>query len=282
MNRLELLAQEHLALPLAQFLLDLRLDVFLRFEQADLALHVHQHAAQTLFHRERLEQSLLLGHRQFDVTGYEIGELAGVVDRVEHLMHHFFGQATLLTQLGGTLTRLLVERLEGGILEVERHHLLSGDDHRLEVTVDFGVVQCGGALLTLQQELNTAQSALDLADAGNDARREENVRRRLFRVVALGDRKDEPISLEGRFDGSQGAGAARRNRSGDAGEHDRPAQWQDGKRLTLTHDVRSCLEEEYRQPKGTIRTVWFTPSRQGLQLFPDLVTYGLPIACRDG
>jgi hypothetical protein len=25
----------------------LRLDVFLRFEQADLALHMHQHAAQT-------------------------------------------------------------------------------------------------------------------------------------------------------------------------------------------------------------------------------------------
>ena len=48
LDRLELLAQEHLALPLAQLLLDLRLDVLLRLEHADLALHVDQHAAEPL------------------------------------------------------------------------------------------------------------------------------------------------------------------------------------------------------------------------------------------
>ena len=55
LNGLQLLAQEHLALSFAQLFLDLRLDVFLRFEQADLALHVHEHATQALFHRERLQ-----------------------------------------------------------------------------------------------------------------------------------------------------------------------------------------------------------------------------------
>ena len=55
-DRLELLAQEHLALPLAQLLLDLRLDVLLGLEHPDLALHVHQHAAQPLLDREGLEQ----------------------------------------------------------------------------------------------------------------------------------------------------------------------------------------------------------------------------------
>jgi hypothetical protein len=39
-----LLAQEHLALPLAEFLLHLRLDLFLRLEHPDLALHVDEHA----------------------------------------------------------------------------------------------------------------------------------------------------------------------------------------------------------------------------------------------
>ena len=163
-------------------------------------------------------------------------------------MHHFLGQAALLAQLGGTLARLLVKRFERGVFEVEWHHLLGGDDHRLEISVHFGVLQRRGALLALQEQLNTAQTALDLTDAGDDARREKNVRRRLFGVVALGDGKDEPIALERRFNGSQGAGAARRDRCGDAGEHDRPAQRQDGKRLALTHDVRSCLEEDYRQP----------------------------------
>jgi hypothetical protein len=48
LDGLELFAQEHLTLTLAQFLLDLRLDVFLRFQQADLALHVHEHATEPL------------------------------------------------------------------------------------------------------------------------------------------------------------------------------------------------------------------------------------------
>ena len=48
LDGLELLAQEHLALPLAQLLLDLGLDVLLRIEHADLALHVHQHPAEPL------------------------------------------------------------------------------------------------------------------------------------------------------------------------------------------------------------------------------------------
>ena len=61
LNRLELLAEIHLALPLAQLFLDLRLDLFLRFEQPDLALDVHEHATESLLDAQRLEQSLLLG-----------------------------------------------------------------------------------------------------------------------------------------------------------------------------------------------------------------------------
>ena len=56
LDRLDLLAQVHLALPLAELFLDLRLDLFLRLEQADLALHVHEHAAQPLLDAQRLEQ----------------------------------------------------------------------------------------------------------------------------------------------------------------------------------------------------------------------------------
>jgi hypothetical protein len=61
LDRLELLAQVHLALALAELLLHLRLDLLLRLEQADLALHVHEHAAQALLDGQRLEQSLLFG-----------------------------------------------------------------------------------------------------------------------------------------------------------------------------------------------------------------------------
>ena len=91
LNRLELFAQKHLALTLAQLLLDLRLDILLRLHESDLALHVHQHPAQPILHRQRLEQSLLLRHRQLDVAGHKVRETPGVVDRVEHLVHDFFG-----------------------------------------------------------------------------------------------------------------------------------------------------------------------------------------------
>ena len=61
LDRLHLLAQVHLALPLAQLFLDLRLDLLLRLEHADLALDVHEHAAQPLLDAQRLEQALLFG-----------------------------------------------------------------------------------------------------------------------------------------------------------------------------------------------------------------------------
>src|SRR2546422_5758408 len=53
-DRLQLLAQQHLALPLAQLLLDLRLDLLLSVEDADLALHLNEHAPQALLDRQDL------------------------------------------------------------------------------------------------------------------------------------------------------------------------------------------------------------------------------------
>src|SRR5438105_1955990 len=60
-DRLHLLAQEQLPLALAQLLLNLRLDVLLSVEHADLTLHVHQHPAQPLLDLEGFEQRLALG-----------------------------------------------------------------------------------------------------------------------------------------------------------------------------------------------------------------------------
>ena len=89
LDRLELLAQVHLALALAQLFLDLRLDVFLRLEQPDLTLHVDQDAAQPLLDAQRLEQSLLFRNGQLDVAGDQVGEAARVGDGVEDLVNDF-------------------------------------------------------------------------------------------------------------------------------------------------------------------------------------------------
>src|SRR6185312_9771450 len=73
-NLLELLPQEHLPLTLAQLLLDLRLDVLLRVEHADLPLDMDQDPAQPLLDREGLEQGLSLRRGDIDVAGYEVGK----------------------------------------------------------------------------------------------------------------------------------------------------------------------------------------------------------------
>ena len=95
---------------------------------------------------------------------------------------------------------------------------------------------------------------------------------RLFGVVALGDGEDQPVALDGVLDGAQRAGSPGRNRCGDAGEHDRPAKWQDGESLALAHVERSCRKRIDAHQSGTFHTIGFTPSRQGLQLFPDRLT----------
>src|SRR5262249_59904099 len=78
LDRLELLAQVRLALPPAQLLLDLLLDVLLGGEDVDLSLHVDEDSPQPLFDRQGLEQRLPLGSRNVDVTGDEVREPAGL------------------------------------------------------------------------------------------------------------------------------------------------------------------------------------------------------------
>ena len=124
LDRLELLAQVELALPVAELLAHLGLDVLLRVEHRELALDHHQDAAQPLLDRQRLEQRLALGGRELGVAGDQVGQPAGVLDVGQHLLDHFLGQAGALAQLGGALAQLAGERDEGGIVGVERRHLL--------------------------------------------------------------------------------------------------------------------------------------------------------------
>jgi hypothetical protein len=56
------------------------------------------------------------------------------------------------------------------------------------------------ALLTLQQKLHAAEAALNLTDSRNDAHRVQDIRCRLFGVVALRDCEHETVALEGRLD----------------------------------------------------------------------------------
>ena len=111
-----------------------------------------------------------------------------------------------------------MERDEGRVVLVDRLHLLDRHHDGAEVAVGRGVLERRRALLALEQELHAAEAALDLADAGDDAHRVEDVRRRLVGVVALRDGEDEPVALERGLDGAQRSRPAGGDRRGEARE----------------------------------------------------------------
>ena len=119
LNRLHLLAQQHLALALAQLLLDLGLDVVLRVRDGDLSLDVHEHPAQPVFDRQHLEELLAFERLDVEVAGDEVRQLPGLGDSLENLFHHILGKAGFLAQLRGTLARLAVQGDEGRIVGVQ-------------------------------------------------------------------------------------------------------------------------------------------------------------------
>ena len=118
-DRFHLLAQEHLALPLAQLFLDLRLDALLRVDHADLPLHMHQHAPHPLLDGEGFEQRLAFGRLDLEIAGHQVGEPARLRHALEHLLHDVFRKSGLLPQLGGALPRLPIQGDERAIVRLQ-------------------------------------------------------------------------------------------------------------------------------------------------------------------
>src|ERR1700738_4945498 len=106
-----MLAEIHCPRTLSHLFLDLRFDVFLSFQQPDLALHVDENAAKPLFDAERLEETLFLGNRQIDVTGIEIGKTARLGNGIENLVNDFLGESAAVAELSGSVARPLLARI---------------------------------------------------------------------------------------------------------------------------------------------------------------------------
>ncbi len=229
LNRLELLAQIHLALALPQLLLHLRLDLLLGLEQADLPLDVHEHPAEPLLDAQRLQQPLLLRDAQLDVAGHQVGEAPRLRHGVQHLADHLLRQPPLLSELGRPLAQFLVQRLERRVVFVEGTHLLRRHHDRRHVSaLGRRVLHRRRALLSLQEQLHAPQAALDLPDARDHPHRVQDVGGRLIHVFPLRDREDETLLLERCLDRAQSPRSARGNRCRAPGEDRRAAKRQDG------------------------------------------------------
>ncbi len=236
LNGLELLAEEHLPLPLAQLLLHLGLDVLLGIENADLALHVDQRLPEPLLDAERLQQPLALSRGDVDIPGYQVGELAGLVDAGQHLLNHLVGKPRLLTQLGGPDPCLPMQRHERGIFRIERQHLLGLAHDGLEISLAVAVVDRDPAPLAVQQQLHPRQASLELPDPGDGPDRVEDVGAHALDVLTLGHGEDQSLGSRQRgLDGPERGRPARADRRGDAREQHDLTQRQDRQSQTFTH-----------------------------------------------
>ena len=258
LDGLQLLAQVHLPLAVAQLLLNLRLDRRLGVEHADLTLDADQHPPQPLLDRERLEQPLPLGRRQLRVAGDQVGELSGVVDVVEHLLDHLFGQTGLPAQLRGPLSRFAVEPDERRIVRVERLHLLGFAHDRLEIAVRLADLHGDSAVLAADDELGTSQPSLDLDQPGDGADGVEHLGRGVLHVLPLRHGEQQLVgALHHRLDRPHRRGPASGDRDGDAGEQHRVAQGQHRQGQALGH--QRLLPRQTTRPKSHKFPLSFKP-----------------------
>ena len=85
LDRLQLLAQDRLALVLRELLAHLQVDLLLDLDQLDLALQQHEQPPQPLRHVALHQQRGALLGRQVDRRGDDVAQPAGILVLVEHL-----------------------------------------------------------------------------------------------------------------------------------------------------------------------------------------------------
>ena len=196
LDRLHLLAQEHLALPVAQLLLDLRLDLLLRVEDVDLALDVDERPAEAVLDGERLEQELPLGRRDVDVAGDEVGEPARVVRLGEDVRDRLVGQAELLGRARPSAPSSSFRSATNAVSRASRGGISARlDDGRLEAPVLLLDPHRDAARLPLEEQARSADAPLDRADRGDRPDRVEELGRDALEVLPLRDGEDELSGL---------------------------------------------------------------------------------------
>ena len=161
---------------------------------------------------------------------YEIGEASRLSGLGEELLDGLLGHAGAATKLGGALTGLAVECCEGCRLRVERRHFLCAVDRGHQVLVLLVVADRDRTIISVQEQSHSGWAALHRTDGGYRAHSIEDFGGHVLEVFALRDHEDLFVfGPEGGLDGTQGPGAAGRDRRSNLGEKNRFAKrnhWQ--------------------------------------------------------
>ena len=232
-DRLQLFAQVHLALAVADLFLDLRVDVLLGVEHLEPPLDQRQHPPHPLFDRQRFEQGLVVAGLEIEVAGHEIGEPAGVGDAAQGLVQHLVGDAGAGAEFGRPVAELLVEGDEGEVVRVHRHEFLRRRDGGDRVILGDFDAQRDAAMEPDDQGLRAAEAVLELQHARRDADRVQAERVDLVARLPLQEGEERAVRALGRrLDGAQRVGPSDRHRHRDAGV-DRHVPQDDDRQLGL-------------------------------------------------
>ena len=200
LQRLDLLAQEVLALVLVDLFLDLALEAPLRLLQLDLGVDQHEHEAQSLGDGVGLQHGLLVLELEVEVVGHVVGELAGVLEVHDELRDVDLKVAVRVLD---EVRELLLELAVGGPEQrfVAVGHVDGGD---------VGLDEVAGVVVRVDPHASEgADEHLDRAvrvllhphDVAGGAHLEQIVGRGLLDLaVALAHDDDGAIAVEGRVD----------------------------------------------------------------------------------
>jgi hypothetical protein len=112
LQRLDLLAQEVLALVAVDLVLDLALQAALGLLQLELGVEQHERPSSAARRRRRLEHGLLVADLEVEVVGDVVGELARVLE-VQHELRHLGLEAAAAVL--DEVAELLLELAERGL-----------------------------------------------------------------------------------------------------------------------------------------------------------------------
>ena len=226
LDRLELLAQDELALPLLHLVLDVLLDLAAQLHHLDLAGHLPDQAVQPLLHGEDLEVLLLVLRLADEERRRQVGEARGAVDVQER-------DADLL---GGDrherqhLADLILQALDQGLhLDRDLDLLLQETDFGDQVGITPDDACQADPLEARDQDADGAVRELQhlLDDGGRAHRVQVPLLRFVHRGVLLEHQSDGPVLEHDLVDEPDGGWPSDHQRGRQVREHDRVLERQD-------------------------------------------------------
>ena len=197
MDLLQLLPQEHLPLALAQFFLNLGLDIFLSIDPGQLTLDCNEGCPHPSFVGENLQELLFVRSGEFEIEGHQVCEGPGIVHTLDQLIQRFHGHTSPCSQLGSPFPKLAIHSLEGRVFEGGGWLTFKGQKVGLEH--GLAILEVGQSLsptLPLNEKLHSSPDPVGLDDPHHGPDIVQDLGMGIVHIFHLGHCEESPVALQ--------------------------------------------------------------------------------------